>query len=123
MGSEHPVSGAIYTYTIPASIVDFCRLGGRRSITRLHLRSLTHDDVTRALACSSGNEERAELALLIYILHAIQIEDEPTTILDPGSDTPELHPYQVFRTLPARIIALMRSALMEQLLPAIHQAA
>lgn len=123
MQPEHLISCATYTYTIPASIVDFCRLGGRRSITRLNLRSLTHDDVTRAFACSSGNEGREELKLLIYILRGIQIEDEPMTNLDPGSDNPELHPYQVFRTLPAKIIELMRSALMEQLLPPIHQAA
>ena len=63
------------------------------------------------------------LVLLIYILHAVQIEDDPMIILDPSSDNPELRPYEVFRTLPAKIISLMRLALTEQILPATHQVA
>lgn len=123
MDTRHLDSGAIHTYIIPARTVEFCRLNGMRAVTRVSLRSLTHDDVALALERSSGFTPKVTMLLLIHALHAFQVEGGPMTILNPASDDPQLRPIEVYRALPTKIIALMEHVLVEHLLPTVEMAA
>lgn len=126
MNTDYPNTGVhqnreILSYIIPRSVVEFCRLGGRRAVTRINLRTLTPEDVVRAIESSPGKPYRAELVLLQFALVGVQVEDEPLRTLDPASDDLELRPGEVFKQLPAKVINLMRGALAEHLLPELTQ--